>query len=124
MRRFVCKIFVVHLALIFANKKHKSKFTLYKRLNQKNIISCFQYFFLAVRCRSIGVSNFGVHHLEGLKKAGLPTPSVNQIELHPWMRRDEIVDYCHKEGIAVMGYSPVAKGTRFDDADIKALAKK
>ena len=74
--------------------------------------------------RSVGVSNFGVHHLEGLKNAGLPTPSVNQIELHPWMRRDEIVNYCHKEGIAVMGYSPVAKGTRFDDPDIIALAKK
>ena len=40
------------------------------------------------------------------------------------MRREEIVSYCEKEGIAVMGYSPVAKGTRFDDADIKKLAQK
>ena len=70
------------------------------------------------------MSNFGVQHLEGLKKAGLPAPSINQIELHPWMRREEIVSYCEKEGIAVMGYSPVAKGTRFDDADIKKLAQK
>jgi hypothetical protein len=41
-------------------------------------VSCVPYF------RSVGVSNFNVHHLEGLRSKGLPTPSVNQIELHPW----------------------------------------
>ena len=74
--------------------------------------------------RSVGVSNFGVQHLEGLKKAGLPAPSVNQIELHPWMRREELVNYCRQEGITVMGYSPMAKGKRFDDTSINELAKK
>ena len=75
-------------------------------------------------CRSVGVSNFGVHHLEGLRKAGRPTPSVNQIELHPQMRRQDIVDYCQQHGIVVMGYSPLAKGQRMNDKKLTALASK
>jgi len=75
-------------------------------------------------CRSVGVSNFGVHHLEGLRKAGRPTPSVNQIELHPQMRRQDIVDYCRQHNIAVMGYSPLAKGQRLTDKKLTALASK
>lgn len=75
-------------------------------------------------CRSVGVSNFGVHHLEGLRKAGRPTPSVNQIELHPQQRMQDIVDYCHKHGIIVMGYSPLAKASRMNDKKLIALAQK
>ena len=74
--------------------------------------------------RSVGVSNFNIHHLEGLKKAELPTPSVNQIELHPWMRRTKAVNYCRKEGITVMGYSPLAKGQNINDPTIASLSKK
>ncbi|KAJ9114287.1 hypothetical protein QFC22_005739 [Naganishia vaughanmartiniae] len=37
--------------------------------------------------RAIGVSNFGVSHLRQLREAGLPAPSVNQIEAYcPLMR--------------------------------------
>ena len=74
--------------------------------------------------RSIGVSNFAIHHLEGLKKEGLPLPSVNQIELHPWMRRQELVDYCRKEGIVIMGYSPLAKAFNMADETLNEIAKK
>jgi len=75
-------------------------------------------------CRSVGVSNFGVQHLEGLRKAGRPTPSVNQIELHPQMRKQDIVDYCHQHGITVMGYSPLAKAQRMRDKKLIELAQK
>jgi len=65
-----------------------------------------------------------VQHLEGLKKAGRPTPSVNQIELHPQMRKQDIVNYCRQHGIVVMGYSPLAKAQRMNDKNLTALAQK
>jgi len=74
--------------------------------------------------RSIGVSNFGVHHLEALKAAGFPTPTVNQIELHPFCKQTPIVDYCKKNGIAVMGYSPITRGKKFDYPALQTIAKK
>ena len=40
------------------------------------------------KIRSIGVSNFGVPHLEALKSYGRPMPTVNQIEMHPMNYQD------------------------------------
>ncbi|CAH1795627.1 unnamed protein product [Owenia fusiformis] len=74
--------------------------------------------------RSIGVSNFGVKHLEILKEEGLPTPAVNQIELHPFQHHKDIVEYCRANNIAVMGYSPLGKGKRLDDPDLLQIANK
>ncbi|KAK3577122.1 hypothetical protein CHS0354_037450 [Potamilus streckersoni] len=74
--------------------------------------------------RSVGVSNFGVQHLKGLEEAGLPLPSVNQIELHPWQRKEDIVAYCRQKGIHLMAYSPLAKGHRFGDKNLVKLAQK
>jgi len=74
--------------------------------------------------RSIGVCNFGIHHLEGLKSACLPTPAINQIELHPWQRKLDIVRYCNENGIAVMAYSPLVKGNQFEDETLLQIAKR
>ncbi|XP_033728631.1 glyoxal reductase-like [Pecten maximus] len=74
--------------------------------------------------RSVGVSNFGVHHLEGLREAGLPTPSVNQIQLHPWKKNTDIVDYCRHNGITVMGHCPLTKGIKLSDPTLKDIAER
>jgi methylglyoxal/glyoxal reductase len=74
--------------------------------------------------RSLGVSNFGIAHLEALVKLGLDKPSVNQIELHPWQQKKEIVEYCFQHDITVMGYSPLAKGQKVQDRTIVNMANK
>ncbi|XP_063421937.1 glyoxal reductase-like [Mytilus trossulus] len=74
--------------------------------------------------KSLGVSNFGVHHLEALKSAGLPTPVINQIELHPWQQKTEIVNYCRANGITLMGYSPLCKGRKFNDKLLVDIAER
>lgn len=50
--------------------------------------------------RAAGVSNLGIRHLEQLYSAGLKVPiAVNQMDLHPFMRRKELVEYCKSKGI-------------------------
>ncbi|ESO10949.1 hypothetical protein HELRODRAFT_167463 [Helobdella robusta] len=73
--------------------------------------------------KSVGVSNFGIQHLKGLEEAGLPTPSINQIELHPFCKREKLVNYCREKGICVMGYCPIARGKCFNDPDLINIAK-
>ena len=75
--------------------------------------------------RSIGVSNFNVHHLEQLKLAR-PNhiPVVNQIELSPYLTRDEAVRYCQQEGIVVEAYSPLTKGEKLNDPVLVKIAQK
>ncbi|EJU03850.1 Aldo/keto reductase [Dacryopinax primogenitus] len=65
--------------------------------------------------RTIGVSNYGVKHLEEIKAAGLPTPAVNQLELHPWCQQRPITEYCAAQGIVVQAYTPLTRGKYFDD---------
>lgn len=68
----------------------------------------------AGKIRSVGVSNYGVHHLEEIRIEGLPTPSVNQIELHPFCQQKPIVEYCKEYGIVVEAYSPLVRGVATD----------
>lgn len=49
----------------------------------------------------IGVSNFGIAHLEKLLETARVAPAVNQIELHPFLQRTELVAYCQAKGIVV-----------------------
>ena len=60
--------------------------------------------------------------LEGIREAGRPTPSVNQIELNAFHQQRNIVDYCHKHDIAVMGHSPMVRGQKLDDVKLTSIA--
>ncbi len=88
------------------------------------LISKKIYLSLWKNSRSVGVSNFGIAHLEALAKLGLDKPSVNQIELHPWQQKKDIVKYCREHDITVMGYSPLAKGQKVQDKTVGEIAKK
>jgi 2,5-diketo-D-gluconate reductase A len=57
------------------------------------------------KARAIGVSNFSIKHIEELKAAGLPMPSANQIELHPWSQKLELVRYLNDNAITAIAYS-------------------
>ncbi|XP_039339458.1 uncharacterized oxidoreductase ZK1290.5-like isoform X2 [Mauremys reevesii] len=75
-------------------------------------------------CRSIGVSNFLINHLEQLKEDCKITPHVNQVEYHPFQRPQELVDYCRSRNIVFEGYCPLAKGEALTHPNIIQLAKK
>ncbi|KAH8107817.1 Aldo/keto reductase [Cristinia sonorae] len=66
----------------------------------------------AGKIRTVGVSNYGVHHLEEIRDAGLEAPSVNQIELHPFCQQHPIVAYCNQHGIVVQAYCPIKRIVR------------
>lgn len=58
--------------------------------------------------KSIGVSNFKIHHLKELKNAGATIcPAVNQVECHPANSESELLEYCTKKGIVLTAYSPL-----------------
>ncbi|KAK7032742.1 Aldo-ket-red domain-containing protein [Favolaschia claudopus] len=78
----------------------------------------------AGKLRSIGVSCFGIRHLEEILAMGLATPAVNQIDLHPFYTRTAIVNFCHEHGIALEAWAPLVRGLRFDHPVIVALARK
>ncbi|PVF95086.1 Aldo/keto reductase [Serendipita vermifera] len=74
--------------------------------------------------RSIGVSNYGVPHLEDMVIASLELPSVNQIELHPFCQQKEIVQWCKQYGVVVEAYCPLMRGARWNDRTLQEVARK
>jgi len=77
------------------------------------------------RIKSFGVSNFTVElleHVQGLaQNAGIKI-SVNQVEFHPGLYQEKLLKYCNKAGIAIIAYSPLARGSVFDNSLISAIA--
>jgi len=73
--------------------------------------------------RSIGVSNFLPEHLRRLIDETGVTPSVNQVELHPYLQQGELRQVHEELGIATEAWSPLAQGEVLDDPEIKRIAE-
>ena len=56
--------------------------------------------------RSVGVSNFKAAHLAKLFAAGL-VPHVNQVQLDPTLRRDDLIAIHRDKGIVTQSWSPL-----------------
>lgn len=77
------------------------------------------------KARSIGVSNYGVHHLKELLEVfPRAPPAINQIELNPYITRAELVEFCQSSGIAVEAYSPLTKALKLTDPKLVSIATK
>ena len=74
--------------------------------------------------RTIGVSNFLVHHMKELLKTAKIIPSVNQLRLAPGVYQTEIIDYCKDKGIVLEAWSPLGRGELFSHPTMLALAAK
>lgn len=64
---------------------------------------------------AIGVSNFGQKRLGELIEKAEIAPAVNQVECHPLLQQNELIDYCAKNNIVVTAYSPL--GSQHDGGD-------
>lgn len=79
-----------------------------------------------IHVHSIGVSNYGEHHIEELLQSDgfIVKPVLNQLELHPWLPKLKLREYLTKQGIAIEAYSPLTQGAKLDDPELLSLEKK
>jgi len=80
------------------------------------------------RAKSIGVSNYLQSHLESILKTAKIPPATNQIEYHPYLQHEHLLEFLRENDIAVSAYAPLAALTRAApgpvDETYKELAKK
>lgn len=49
---------------------------------------------------------------------------MENLKLHPWCQQQELVQYCHDNGIVVSAYSPLSCGDNFNDPTLGSVATK
>jgi len=73
--------------------------------------------------RHIGVSNFTVALIEEAT-ALCPEPLVcDQVEYHPYLDQTKVRDACARHGMAVVAYSPIAKGRIRNDQTLLRIGR-
>jgi diketogulonate reductase-like aldo/keto reductase len=73
--------------------------------------------------RHIGVSNFTVALIEEAVKLADEPLVCNQIEVHPFIDQSKVIAACRRHGMAVVAYSPVARGGVSRDKVLARIGK-
>ena len=60
--------------------------------------------------RHVGVSNFTVPQVEDAVRISTEPLVCNQFECHPFLDQSALIAACRKQGMAVVAYSPIARG--------------
>lgn len=76
------------------------------------------------KIKAIGVSNFLIQHLEEFLPGCKVLPAVNQVEFHPELVQQDLLDYCLAKNIRPEAWSPIMKGKVNDIPVLQALAAK
>lgn len=90
----------------------------------KDTWRALEYLYAQKKVRAIGVSNFLQHHLEDLLKDCKVVPMVNQMEFHPYVVQQDLIDFCIKNTIQYEAWSPFMQGKVFGLDICKELAEK
>ncbi|KAI8488816.1 Aldose reductase [Branchiostoma belcheri] len=82
--------------------------------------------------KAIGVSNFNISQMEEVLTNGRIKPAVNQVESHPYVTCNRMLEFCTEKGVVMTAYCPLgAPGDLADhglavleDPEIKKIAEK
>jgi 2,5-diketo-D-gluconate reductase B len=72
----------------------------------------------------VGVSNFEPRHLDEAREILDASVFANQVEIHPLLQQDELVEHGRENEVNVVAYSPLARGKVFDVPEIQEIAEK
>ena len=109
-------LYLIHFPNLFPDDRWK--------LHNADTWRAMEYLVEQGKIKSIGVSNFMVHHIEELKKTAKIMPSVNQIELSPQWQQRELVKYCEQNNIQLVAWGPLARKKLMEKPVVKSLSDK
>jgi diketogulonate reductase-like aldo/keto reductase len=73
--------------------------------------------------RHIGVSNFTVAMLDEANALTTEPLVCNQVEIHPFLDQSKVVAACRRHGMAVVAYSPIARGEARNDPVLTRIGR-
>lgn len=76
------------------------------------------------KIKHIGVSNFSPEQIEEAQEHADTKILANQVEMHPLLQQEELVEYCQNNDMYLVAYSPLARGEVFNVPEIQEVAEK
>jgi 2,5-diketo-D-gluconate reductase B len=74
--------------------------------------------------KNIGISNFTPEQVDKAMEIAPEHIIANQVEMHPLLQQEELLEKCREHGITLVAYSPLARGKVFDVPEIQEVADK
>lgn len=68
--------------------------------------------------RHIGVSNFNISKLKELLASARLQPEMNQVELHPFLQQNNLLNFCKDHNIYLTAYAPLGSAYRVADKEV------
>lgn len=76
------------------------------------------------RCRSIGVSNYTIRHLEELLAHTEVIPANNQVEFSPFLFQRDLLTFCRTQGVVLTAYCPLTHGDRLRHRTVAGVGRR
>jgi len=89
----------------------------YETIDQVPLLETWQAMEQCVRaglCKHIGVSNFNQHKLQRLLDQCSIPPAMNQVESHPFLQQNGLLEFCQSNKMQLTAYSPLGSADRPD----------
>ncbi|QKQ98973.1 aldo/keto reductase [Candidatus Nanohaloarchaea archaeon] len=74
--------------------------------------------------KNIGISNFTPEQVDEAMEIAGEHIMANQVEMHPLLQQDELLEKCREHDILLVAYSPLARGKVFDIPELQEIADK
>lgn len=76
------------------------------------------------KARAIGVSNYDIFQLQEVLENFDVAPSVNQVEFHPFLYQEQLLQFCNDNNIQLEAYSPLTRGNKLKHPSLRSLEQK
>lgn len=74
--------------------------------------------------KNIGISNFTPEQVDKAMEIAPKHIIANQVEMHPLLQQEELVEKCREHDITLVAYSPLARGEVFEVEELQEIAEK
>ena len=76
------------------------------------------------KIEKIGISNFEPEQVDEAMDIAGEHIIANQVEMHPLLQQEELLEKCREHGITLVAYSPLARGEVFEIPELQEIAEK
>ena len=109
-------LYLIHWPV--ASKELKSEFIALEEMPLEITWGAMEKLVSSGLVKSIGTSNFSISKLQNILQIANIKPAMNQVEVHPFLQQDELINFCKSQDIMITAYAPLGS---FDRPDIMKM---